>query len=127
MCWALKAGATPLRTAFQCLSVCPVSRFVPMRNCKPCETPQLRCLCTVTFFKDQCICRMLARKQSLLSGYPSCSRIHALLLTGSRKEYRKRILSTYGLFKRSIAIAGSVITTTCIRMCSFVRSMHVFA
>ena len=34
MCWALKAGATPLRTAFQCLSVWPVSMFVPIRNCK---------------------------------------------------------------------------------------------
>ena len=33
MCWALKAGATPLRTAFQCLSVWPVSMFVPIRNC----------------------------------------------------------------------------------------------
>ena len=30
---ALKEGATALRTAFQCSSVCPVSRLVPPRNC----------------------------------------------------------------------------------------------
>ncbi len=30
---ALKAGATALRTAFQCSSVWPVSRLVPPRNC----------------------------------------------------------------------------------------------
>ncbi len=30
---ALKAGATALRTAFQCSSVWPVSMFVPPRNC----------------------------------------------------------------------------------------------
>ena len=29
----LKAGATPFRTARQWSSVCPVSRFVPPRNC----------------------------------------------------------------------------------------------
>ena len=38
MLQALKAGATPLRTARQCLSVCPVSRFVPPRNCMPKES-----------------------------------------------------------------------------------------
>ena len=37
MLLALKAGATPLRTARQWLSVCPVSRFVPPRNCTPAQ------------------------------------------------------------------------------------------
>lgn len=31
---ALKAGATALRTALQCASVCPVSMFSPPRNCR---------------------------------------------------------------------------------------------
>lgn len=30
---ALNDGATAFLTAFQCSSVCPVSRFVPPRNC----------------------------------------------------------------------------------------------
>ena len=30
---ALNAGATDLRTAFQCSSVWPVNKFVPPRNC----------------------------------------------------------------------------------------------
>ena len=36
-------------------------------------------------------------------------------LTGSRKEYRKRTLSTYGLFSMSIATAGSVMHTSCMQ------------
>ncbi len=35
---ALNEGATAFRTAFQCSSVCPVSRFVPPRNCTD-DTP----------------------------------------------------------------------------------------
>ena len=31
---ALNAGATDLRTAFQCSSVWPVNRLVPPRNCR---------------------------------------------------------------------------------------------
>ena len=36
---ALKAGATPLRTAAQWLSVLPVSKFEPARNCESAATP----------------------------------------------------------------------------------------
>lgn len=43
MLLALKEGATALRTAFQCSSVCPVSRLVPPRNCAEIAPTLLAC------------------------------------------------------------------------------------
>ena len=88
---ALNAGATAFRTAFQCSLVCPVSMFVPPRNCsaahlQPVSVSMRRTAATYIMpCSSQRSCHM---GRTCIAGQAQRA------LTGSRKEYWKRSLST---------------------------------
>ena len=68
---ALNAGATDLRTAFQCSSVWPVNRLVPPRNCRAGTQTHITHLCIVLCHPSmKYSCKMFFKTFETLSKTP---------------------------------------------------------
>ena len=109
---AEKAGATPLRTAFQWALEGPVRTLRPPRNCC--------CLVVMIFFfgVEKVVMMFLFRRRFFFS---FCANIKKNSLTSSMKWYWKRNLSSNLERQTCVARAGSVMTIACFFFFFFLR------